>query len=583
MSDQALQPAGGGQIAGYGNLAPSFGAGLPPSLQILLDDGLYNRVKQLSAVMANAQGMTPAHLIGKPEACFAIINIALDNRLSPHFVAGHTYQTPNGQIGYDGALVQAILEQSNKFVGAPEFQHVGDWHKIMGKPPQIKTSQKGREFVAPSWTPAEAAAAGVGVIVRWQVRGEPKPRVWPAEDEPFLLTQCFPLNSPLWATDPKTQICYLAIRRFARVTSPGILGAAAFSDEQMLDAAERARDVTPAREPRREDFTAASTAGTTEVEPDEEGMIQDQPETRPKFTLINLDGEYRDFPTDAGAAEALYLILTEAGKQGTQRIDGAWQDNLDTVETLGSYKDRVTADYMDLRSEAELRERREQRRQEASGSQDPRLGRLRGLRRAAGLDDGHETPDAMALDAGFTQAEIDKRRAATTQAQAREAPIPTQDTRRTEDAPSAPAAAGRPRMSRSADLAPGEDPGITENIEQPSQQPIAAHAAERSEPADHASDGPARSVESSAETAGRSSLFIPVPVNRAGKEDFRGWSMALFQPKARKVTSSNEFAQLLGDNEETLQKCRQGGLAKDDLRDLEFTISSVWRQHPAAE
>src|SRR3954470_24890772 len=117
-----------------GNLAAAMGgAGLPPSMQLLLDDGLYNRIKQLSVVMANAKGMTPEHLIGKSEACFNIITNALDWKLNPNFVAGHTYQTPSGRIAYDGALVQAILEKSGRFIGAPVFEFHGDWAKIVGK------------------------------------------------------------------------------------------------------------------------------------------------------------------------------------------------------------------------------------------------------------------------------------------------------------------------------------------------------------------------------------------------------------------------------------------------------------------
>jgi hypothetical protein len=194
--------------------------------------------------MSMAVGITPAHLINKGEACFAVVSMALDWRMNPQFVARHTYQTPSGAIGFDGALVQGILERSGKFLGAPEIEYRGDWESLTGKFRKA-TGQRGGEYVTPTWTDKDAI--GLGVIVRWTVRGEQKPRVWPGETTPFWLTQCYPLNSPLWATDPKTQIAYLAIRRFANLASPGILGAASFDYEDITNASAYARDVTPPR------------------------------------------------------------------------------------------------------------------------------------------------------------------------------------------------------------------------------------------------------------------------------------------------------------------------------------------------
>lgn len=79
------------------------GSALPPSLQILLDEGLYTRMKQLSGLMSKAEGFTPRHLIGKPEACFAIINTSLDWKLNPHFVARHT--TPSSKCPQAGPAI----------------------------------------------------------------------------------------------------------------------------------------------------------------------------------------------------------------------------------------------------------------------------------------------------------------------------------------------------------------------------------------------------------------------------------------------------------------------------------------------
>lgn len=341
-----LQPLGGNNQ--IGNLVPELGGrGLPPSLQILLNEGLYERVKQLAGVMARAQGFTPTHLIGKAEACFSVIMMSLDWKLSPPFVARHTYQTPGGQIGYDGALVQAIMEQSGRFIGSPSFEFRGDWQKLTGKF-EVKTGQRGGSFVSPTWTAADAV--GLGIIVRWTVRGEQAPRVWPGENEPFWLTQCYPLNSPLWATDPKTQISYLAIRRFGNLTSPGIIGAASFDHDELLDASERAINIT---EPRREDFTQQS-----EPEP--------EPEPEPQFAVIDLDGVEHAYLTAEGAEKALTLVLRQAAERGLAGIAGAWESNAVVEQMPPDMIGRMSQLHAELRADCIAREKAAVAEQEAA-------------------------------------------------------------------------------------------------------------------------------------------------------------------------------------------------------------------------
>jgi hypothetical protein len=307
----AIQQQSSGPI---GPLPTDDASSLPPSLRILLDDGFYNRVKQLAGVMSKAVGFTPRHLLDKPEACFAVITMALDWRLSPNFVGRHTYQTPGGSIGFDGALVQSALEQSQKFVGAPMFEYHGDWTSLLGKFVVTK-SEKGADYVKPTWTQKDAV--GLGVIVRWYVRGEKVARVWPGEKEPFWLTQCFPLNSPLWATDPKTQIAYLAIRRFANLTSPGILGAAAFDQDELIDASEMARNVTPPPpRPTREVISKAPP-----------------PKSQVTYELINCDGEPIVCTLETVEAEVL-SIFAEARRRGRQAIEAAIENNMSVVYEL---------------------------------------------------------------------------------------------------------------------------------------------------------------------------------------------------------------------------------------------------------
>jgi hypothetical protein len=97
---QALVPehhATNGDIA---KLAEVTGQNLPPSLQIMLDDRLFARTTQLARQMATDTVFTPRHLRGKESACFTVLNMALDMKLNPQFVARATYETPGGSIGF---------------------------------------------------------------------------------------------------------------------------------------------------------------------------------------------------------------------------------------------------------------------------------------------------------------------------------------------------------------------------------------------------------------------------------------------------------------------------------------------------
>jgi len=252
---------GGGSLSALD--APSLGLdeidhfgelvkGLPASVRIMLDPRLFDQISRASSAMAKAENVIPKHLLGRPSACFVVLSSAIEWKLNWWFVARNTYMTPGGSIAFQGQLCHAILENSGRFISPIEFEHVGDWDAIAGMM-TMKKGDSGKEYPAPTWRglPEEK---GLGVIVHGHVRGERVPRVWPAKG-PFLLSQAYPLNSPLWATDPRTQICYLAVRRFGTLAVPGIYGGAQFSVDDFLEASDLARDVTP--RPEQSDFKPA--------------------------------------------------------------------------------------------------------------------------------------------------------------------------------------------------------------------------------------------------------------------------------------------------------------------------------------
>jgi hypothetical protein len=222
-------------------VAPEYSS-MAAGLALFMEDKLFDRARQLANIMAKADGFMPRHLQGKPEACFAVIDRAITWRLSPYAVALSTYMTPGGSIGFEGKLCQAILENSGHLAGPVEFEHFGDWSKVQGQF-EIRTSDKGSKYAAPKWTDKDAV--GLGVIVRAQVRGEKKVR-----ELRFELIQAFPRNSTLWATDPKTQICYTAVRRFAATAVPAIFMGMPFDIEdthgRVIDMGEAVVDEAPA-------------------------------------------------------------------------------------------------------------------------------------------------------------------------------------------------------------------------------------------------------------------------------------------------------------------------------------------------
>jgi len=233
-----------------------------PAMAIWFDTALFDRAKQISGYLAKAEGFVPPHLLGKLESCFAVVERSLAWKLSPFMVANATYQTPSGRVGFEGKLCQAAIENSGKLDGGVKFIHVGDWDKVAGKF-EIKTSSRsGKDYAVPTWSREEAAKLGLKVIVQAKMRDEDEARSWE-----LTLAQCYPLNSTLWATDPKTQICYTAVRRFSSLAMPGLFMGVEFDregqddDSEMVRAA-RARDITP-EAPKREDFkdTADPAAG----------------------------------------------------------------------------------------------------------------------------------------------------------------------------------------------------------------------------------------------------------------------------------------------------------------------------------
>lgn len=228
---------------------------LPMSLRVVLDKDVYDRVWAMAGHMARSPGLVGPHLLGNQDACFSVILVAMDFRLSPYMVAKNTFSAGRvevngkwvpGSLGFNSALVFAICEASGRLDGPPKLEYFGDWTKVMGKHQLVESTKKDennfpRKIARATYTPEDEE--GLGVVVKLRLKGEEASR-----DFTFLLRQAHPRNSTLWATDPMTQLGYAALRRAVNTRAPQILMGLPFEDDvpqQQYVGPEQAKDVTP--------------------------------------------------------------------------------------------------------------------------------------------------------------------------------------------------------------------------------------------------------------------------------------------------------------------------------------------------
>ena len=324
MNDQTTEsttPA----LAQHDSLPAIFGGSMSPAIQIMLDDRLFERAKLIAKYMSAAEGFVPGHLIGKTEACFAVVMRSLTWKLDPFAVAQSTYSPAPGKVGFEGKLCQAIIENSGKVKGGVEYEEYGDWLKVHGKFNMIK-NDKGKKYPVATYTDEDER--GLGVIARAHVTGERKPREFKID-----LRQAQPRNSTLWATDPLMQLKYRAARGLGNLAMPGIFMGVLFEREDFLDPADNAVDVTPsAAKNIKDELTKEAEkekAKTVDIDPStgevieaRSAMAKDEPTLQDWLddianapTAAGVDHKYGQatdhFLTDHGAMAAITLARTQ--------------------------------------------------------------------------------------------------------------------------------------------------------------------------------------------------------------------------------------------------------------------------------
>lgn len=182
---------------------------------LLMHGDSMDRLERIAEMMFTGRATVPQHLRGSKGDCFAVVLQSMQWGMNPFAVAQKTHVSQSGALGYEAQLISAALSGSGALKEDPEYEFLGDWSKVLGKVEERKSEKGGKYYVA---TYTKQDEIGLGVICRATLKGESNPR-----ELTVMLTQCYPRFSTQWATDPKQQICYVAVRKWGRLHKPGVL------------------------------------------------------------------------------------------------------------------------------------------------------------------------------------------------------------------------------------------------------------------------------------------------------------------------------------------------------------------------
>lgn len=193
------------------------GATVGTAAAIFSPEGM-NQLVRFAELMAASKATVPQHLAGKPSDCLAVTMQAAQWGMNPFAVAQKTHVV-NGTLGYEAQLVNAVVSSSNLLSTRLNYRWDGDWSRVNGK------SDK-----SPSLT----------VTVSAVLKGEAEPR-----ELTISMAQAGVRNSPLWEQDPRQQLAYLCVKRWARLHAPDVLLGVYTPDELQEVMPRVERDITP--------------------------------------------------------------------------------------------------------------------------------------------------------------------------------------------------------------------------------------------------------------------------------------------------------------------------------------------------
>ncbi|MGY3990389.1 RecT family recombinase [Aeromonas eucrenophila] len=185
-------------------------------LSLMMNADFMTSIDKMATMMASGKTTVPQHLRGNQADCFAICLQAIQWGMNPFPVAQKTHLV-NGTLGYEAQLVNAVVVNSGAIKGRFDYEFFGPWERVIGKFKVIRKEKEGKpvEYRVPDWTFADEAGCGVKVIAHL-ANGQTR-------EVTLLLQQARTRNSTLWADDPKQQLAYLGVKRWARLYTPDVI------------------------------------------------------------------------------------------------------------------------------------------------------------------------------------------------------------------------------------------------------------------------------------------------------------------------------------------------------------------------
>ncbi|HBY7210819.1 TPA: recombinase RecT [Klebsiella pneumoniae] len=245
------------------------GATVGTAAAIFSPEGM-DRLVRFATLMADSKATVPAHLAGKPADCLAVTMQAAQWGMNPFAVAQKTHVV-NGTLGYEAQLVNAVVSSSNLLATRLNYKWDGDWSKVSEKTDK-----------SPSLT----------VTVWATLKGESEPRTLT-----ISMAQAGVRNSPLWEQDPRQQLAYLCVKRWARLHAPDVL-LGVYTPDELQEAQPRVeRDITPA---------PATAAGMNKLINTKPEHSQEERQTRSQDEIL---ASFTDAAGKAETVEKLDLIF----------------------------------------------------------------------------------------------------------------------------------------------------------------------------------------------------------------------------------------------------------------------------------
>lgn len=266
---------------------------------IFSPEGL-NQLMKFAEVMSQSRVTVPAHLAGKPADCMAVAMQAAQWGMNPFAVAQKTHVV-SGTLGYEAQLVNAVITTMSPTKDRINYEWFGPWGGVIGKFVE-KTSKNGNKYMAPDWTLNDEK--GCGVRVWATMKGEDQPRVLE-----LLLSQAQVRNSTLWASDPKQQLAYLAVKRWSRLHCPDVI-MGVYTPDELENTPHVERDITPPAN------TASGINSIINAKP-EQNQEERQHTPRPKDerTPDELLAAFTEYASSARSVNELDDAYTAAAKR----------------------------------------------------------------------------------------------------------------------------------------------------------------------------------------------------------------------------------------------------------------------------